>query len=54
MDNDELNEYLEGACGRCDDGRCECCDCEGEHKQGATSHEEINYDEFIDNLNEWD
>ena len=54
MDIDELNEYLECTCGRCDDGKCQCCDCENEHPQGTTSYEEINYDEYIDNLNDWD
>ena len=54
MDNDELNEYLECTCGRCDDGKCQCCDCENEHPQVTTSYEEINYDEYIDNLNDWD
>ena len=54
MDNDELNEYLECTCGRCDDGKCQCCDCENEHPQVSSSYEEINYDEYIDNLNDWD
>ena len=53
-DIDELNEYLECTCGRCDDGKCQCCDCENEHPQVTTSYEEINYDEYIDNLNDWD
>lgn len=53
---DELNEYLECTCGRCDDGKCQCCDCdcENEHPQVTTSYAEINYDEYIDNLNDWD
>ena len=54
MDNEDLNEYLECTCGRCDDGKCQCCDCENEHPQVATSYEEINYDEYIDNLKDWD
>lgn len=54
MDNEDLNEYLECTCGRCDDGKCQCCDCENEHPQVTTSFEEINYDEYIDNLNDWD
>ena len=53
-DLNELNEYLECTCGRCDDGKCQCCDCDNEHPQVATSYEEINYDEYIDNLNDWD
>ena len=51
---EELNEYLECTCGRCDDGNCQCCDCVNEHPQEVTSYEEINYDEYIDNLNDWD
>ena len=54
MDNEDLNEYLECTCGRCDDGKCQCCDCENEHPQVTTSYEEINYDVYIDNLNDWD
>ena len=54
MDNEDLNEYLECTCGRCDDGKCQCCDCENEHPQVTSSYEEINYDEYIDNLNDWD
>lgn len=55
-DNDELNEYLECTCGRCDDGKCQCCTCDDEHEhpQVTTSYEEINYDDYIDNLNDWD
>ena len=51
---DELNEFLECTCGRCDDGKCQCCDCEDEHPQVTTTYEEINYDEYIDNLKYWD
>ena len=50
-----LNEFLECICGRCDDGKCQCCTCEDEHEhehpQVTTTYEEINYDEYIDNLN---
>ena len=45
--DDELNEFLECTCGRCDDGICRCCECENEYN-------EINYDEYIDNQNDWD
>ena len=51
---EDLNEYLECTCGCCDDSKCQCCDCEHEHPQVNTSYEEINYDEYIDNLNDWD
>ena len=54
MDNEDLNEYLECTCGRCDDGKCQCCDCENKHPQVTTSYEEIDYDEYIDKLNDWD
>ena len=53
MDNDEMNEYLECTCGRCDDGKFQCYDCEDEYSQ-VTTYDEINYDEYIDNLNDWD
>ena len=53
MDNDKLNEYLECTCGRCDDSKCQVCYCENEHPQSTTSYEEMNYDEYIANLNDW-
>ena len=52
--SDELNEYLECTCGRCDDDKCQCCDCEHEHSQVTSSYAEINYDEYINYLNDWD
>lgn len=39
---------------RCDDGKCQCCECENEHPQVTTSYEEINYDGYINNLKYWD
>ena len=53
---DELNEYLECTCRRCDDGQHQCCTYEDEyeHPQVTTTYEEINYDEYIDSLNDWD
>lgn len=48
---DELNEYLERTCGRCNDGKCQCCDCEQEHPQEFVIYDESDYDEYIDNLN---
>ena len=51
--DDELNEYLECTCDRCDDGICRCCECENEYVQ-ESSDNEINYDEYIDNQNDWD
>lgn len=54
MDNNELNENLECTCGRCDDGKCQYCDCEDEKPQITTIYEEINYTENIENLNDRD
>lgn len=59
MINDDLNEYLECTCGRCDDGKCRCCVCWDEHPQFVTSYDEADYDdadsnEHIDYLNERD
>ena len=50
MDNDELNEYLECTCGRCDDGRCQCCEWEQELPPTALFHD----DEQTDRDDEWD
>lgn len=47
-------DYLECTFEHCDDGKSQCCDCENEHPQVTSSYEEINYDEYIDNLNDWD
>lgn len=49
----KLNEYLEFTCGRCDNGKCQCYECEDEHPQVTTPYEVINYDKYIDNLNDW-
>ncbi|MBR5332983.1 MAG: hypothetical protein IKV32_06790 [Muribaculaceae bacterium] len=51
--DDELNEYLECTCVRCDDGICRCSEYENEYVQ-EPSDDEINYDEYIDNQNDWD
>lgn len=50
---DELNEYLECTCGRCDEGICQCCDCSQEQPQ-AISYDEMNYEGNTNNLNDWD
>ena len=52
MDN-ELNEYLECTCGRCDDGICQCCECEYDQPQ-TTSYEDIEINEYIESDNNWD
>lgn len=51
---DELNEYLECTCGRCDDSKCQCSYCEHEHPQETIIYYEPDFDEYIDNLNYWD
>ena len=40
---DELNEYLECTCGRCDDGICRCCECEYEPMRD-TNYDDLDYD----------
>ena len=50
--DDELNEFLECSCGRCDDGKCQCRDCEHELPQETIIYNEPDYDEYIDNLND--
>ena len=47
---DELNEYLEATCVRCDDVKCQCC----EEPPQEYLCEESNDDEYIVNLNDWD
>ena len=45
---------MECVCGRCDDGKCQCRDCEHEHSQETIIYNEPDYDEYIDNLNDCD
>ena len=49
---DELNEYLECTWGRCDDGICRCSACDVVTTQETDIYEEINYEEYIENLND--
>ena len=49
----ELNEYLECLCGRCDDGICRWCESDGEYPQTPT-HDDTDYEEYIEHLNDWD
>ena len=55
---DVLNEFLECTCGRCDDGRCQCSAWEDEFQPVIAPYDDANYDanydEYIDNLNDWD
>ena len=44
---DELNEFLERMCGRCDDVRSQRSDCEDRLPQATSS------DEYFDHLNDW-
>lgn len=46
----ELNEYLECTCGRCDEGKCKCRDCEDEHPQVPISYEEIDERERVNQI----
>lgn len=39
---DELNEYLECTCGRCDDGICRCSDFVNEPLQD-TNYDDLDY-----------
>ena len=47
---DELNEYLECFCGRCDDGICRCSEYDTDYSQ-EISDDEIDY---YDNPSDWD
>ncbi|MBQ7853616.1 MAG: hypothetical protein IJ352_01140 [Muribaculaceae bacterium] len=42
---DELNEYLECTCGRCDDGICCCSDFDSEPPQYTTDDLDYDYNE---------
>ena len=53
MDNDELNEYLECTCGRCDDGTCDCSDCSEQSHELPPIAPIIN-DYYIEQFNDWD
>ena len=49
----ELNEYLEGVWGRCEDGIWRCCESECENPQTPT-YDDTDYEEYIEDLNDWD
>ncbi len=53
MDND-LNEFLERICERCDNGVHKCPNSEQEYHQSTTTYDEPDYEECIDDLNNWD
>ena len=50
MDKESLEE-LECTCGRSGDGLCHCCKCS--HEQQPI-YQEIDEEEFINQLNDWD
>lgn len=49
---DELNDYLECTCGRCDDGICRCNEWEDVYPQESIIYDEPNCDKCINNLND--
>lgn len=53
MDNDELNEYLECTCLRCDKGTCDCSDCSEQSQELPPIAPVIN-DDYIEQFNDWD
>ena len=47
------DEEMECICGHSGDGKCHCCECE--HQQlSCEVYEEIDMDEYIDQLDDWD
>ncbi|MBS7410093.1 MAG: hypothetical protein KIG59_03935 [Muribaculaceae bacterium] len=51
MYNEEPPEELECTCGRSGDGHCHCYECNQEQQP---IYEEIDEEEFINQLNDWD
>lgn len=49
MDNEP--EEIECTCGRSGDGHCRCCECSQEQ---LSIFQEIDEEEFINQLNDWD
>ena len=56
MDNDELNEFLESTCVRCDKCTCDCCDCSdySEQSQELPPIAPVINDDYIEQFNDWD
>lgn len=48
IENDELNDYLECTCGRCDDGKCQCRDWEQEFPPAALIFDDEQTDWYDD------
>ena len=51
MFNEEPPEETECTCGRSGDGHCHCCKCDQEQQP---IYEEIDDEEFINQLMDWD
>ena len=49
--NEEPPEETECTCGHSGDGHCHCCECSQEQQ---SIYQEIDEDEFINQLNDWD
>ncbi|MBQ2045984.1 MAG: hypothetical protein II260_02205 [Muribaculaceae bacterium] len=55
IDMDELNDYLECTCGRCDDGICRCSDFDNEPPQYTTDDDlDYDYDEEDEEKEDWE
>lgn len=50
MNIEEPPEETECTCGHSGDGHCHCCEC----AQEQPIYEEIDQEEFINQLNDWD
>ena len=49
----EDNEEIECICGHSSDGKCHCCEC-GHQECCHEVYEEMDMDEYIDQLDDWD
>lgn len=49
--NEEPPKETECTCGHSSDGHCHYCEC---HKEQPSIYEEIDKEEFINQLNDWD
>ena len=55
IDMDELNDYLECTCGRCDDGICRCSDFDNESLHDTTYDDlDYEYDEDDEEIEDWE
>ena len=52
---DELNDYLECTCGRCDDGICRCSEWDVEPQQDTADYDlDYDYDEEDEEKEDWE